>query len=121
MCFYINNNIQATEKIATRDLKAYKKLDILGGELLSPYRGKTKWVKGKLKKARGWESNPTYVIDHGFHAYSTLTIARKQTNMPIFELIIPKGSKYFKNGLEIVSNQMILKSKTPIPKVKKNG
>lgn len=121
MCFYIDANIQATEKIATRDLKAYKKLNNLQGNLVSPFRHNTKWVKGELKKARGWKPNPDYTIDNGLHAYRTLAIARRNASGLIFECIVPKGSKYFENNEQIVSNQMILKYKRAIPKVKKNG
>lgn len=121
MCFYIDIMIQNKEKIATRDLKAYKKLILLKGDLKSPYRGRTYWVKGELKRARGWKSNAEFYIDNGFHAYRTLAIARRNVGGDIFECIVPKGSKYFKNAEQIVSNQMTLKSKRPVPKVKKNG
>lgn len=113
--------IQKRAKTAKENITCYKVIKNRNTHLISPFQD-YRWYVGKLETIDKFEILESVVykglkdIDKGLHAYKSFDLTIKRlyyfTHIPeklqIHECIIPKGSKYYENGTEIVSNQMIL-------------
>lgn len=116
MCLTVRGNI----KIARKDRVVYKTLNDYNGELSSPLRG-MRYIPGKTYKRKAIKIviiHP-YIdknINEGYHAYTTLSKAKKKCRFnhsnTIYRAIIPAGSQYaISKDHEIVSNQIMIKAK----------
>jgi hypothetical protein len=115
MCF-TRKNETAFAKIAAQDIFAFK---ILTKRLCSPSRG-TQWTLGNYKTEPDFNrimEGSDYSIHKGLHCCKTLKDARyynKTTyscrDYRIFPVKIPKGSLYWENDTQIVSDTMVLTS-----------
>lgn len=104
-------------KIAKRDIRVYKALNIVGGALLSPIMGHPYQLK-VLKtatinqpEALSLLNETCYSVHKGLHTYRKREAAFAYRG-GTFHAIIPKGSQYYL-GCEgdIVSNQLIVTQK----------
>lgn len=106
MCFSTTKNAKA--KIAEKDIECYK---ILIRGIYAPCQ------KKRYKKN---ESNPNvplvkrrdgnyYMIDKGYHSYKTLGSAKASWLLgKIVRFIIPKGTRYYSNRIEYVSETIVM-------------
>ena len=111
MCFVI---VKGQEKpyIASRDIRCYKVMNRIGGNLTSlflafPYKEGVVYrrpFKIKLIKPRRFGD----IINVGYHSYRTKKRAKNHCdylhNEVVVSCIIPKGTLFFKNKFEYVSN-----------------
>ena len=110
MCFdnYLG---QDRVKIATEDIPTFKGLIINSrGEIVSPVKTSTRWKIGKLKRV--WfmqKKGSPDSIEKGIH--SAKTADRAEQYGPVYNAVIPRGSVYWENGYEYVSNKIIIVSK----------
>ena len=110
MCFFIHEDCPKALK-AEKDIKVYKVLipkNIFEKvcQLMSPYMLLV-YKPRKLYKSE-FELNRGSIFE-GLHSYLTLKRAAKSdwwTHQIIGEFIVPKGSEYYFNDTEIVSNQI---------------
>ncbi len=56
---------------------------------------------------RNLMDKPVYLIGDPLHSY----IEKGQSTFYLYSAIVPKGSLYYSNSREIVSNQLIIKRK----------
>lgn len=119
MCFNAKS-YDALATIANKDIKVYKVLGLDEGVLTSVLKDH-RWVAGTEYKEPRFEritKNWTKDLDYGFHSYRTLEIAKKNRKLwgaqsKIYEMKIPRGSLYFMNSEQIISDSMILVSNKP--------
>ena len=128
MSLYVKNG--TTMKVANKDIKVYKRLNIgRKGGLTSPYQGtpyylnkmvtaKKDFAKSIMEHNFGDNSPLTYglhayttKLTYGLHAYTTKQRAFTTVHWSyegIFEAVIPKGARYIK-GLynEILTDQLM--------------
>lgn len=108
--------------IANKNIVVYKILrKSLFAEIESPYRGFVYKLRTlystPLSVRKSLYSDKLYLIEEGFHAYTSIDKAKKEiiyfNKAAIYRCIIPKGSLYYINekNNEIVSNQLIVKRK----------
>lgn len=118
MCF----NVVSPVKRAEEDILAYKFLVSDNGKLTSPINTSRAWVAKKVKTARLDKSKLRFGrIFVGLHCYKNLEKAEMSIGWidgKIYKAIIPKGSWYYENDDQFVSNKMMIPNKTPI---RKNG
>ncbi len=121
MCFH--NSFKTTVQIAEKDIVCWKILKQSGrrdGIFYSIFQS-FEWKRNVLYRTILTTSKVAYhsiddlyipnCIEKGFHAYRNRELARGLTDFRlegVHKCIIPKGSRYFQNKEEIVSNQMIL-------------
>ncbi len=67
-------------------------------------KGDPKFSKSVLRSCNYW----ILAINKGLHSYNTKLKPYNDDGSISIECIIPKGSKYYKNGYEIVSDQLII-------------
>jgi hypothetical protein len=108
MCLQIKSKKKPKAKIAKKDIKCYKEIQInSSGIFVSPYR-KYEWTFNEIHHSDlddpHKEICPEYwIINEGFHAFRK----NKDCNA---KMIIPKGARYYKGlNKRIVSDMMILK------------
>lgn len=122
MCF--NVEIGCSERTAEKDIVCYKVMnyDSIEGTILSLYTNfeykldKVYKLNEKLKISMMQYNDP--YISHGFHSFITLSsIGRigiegigSHLSEKIFKCIIPKGSTYYSNDIDLmVSDAIIIK------------
>ena len=130
MCFYIDSKYP-NKQIAKRDITCYK---VLWNDYKSAFHFKlyklNKLYKVRIEKPYFWHD--TYLIDQGFHSYSSLKQAIKERvynvklvnycsysnrftlqKFVIVKCMIPKDSEYYYNSerREYVSNQIVIKER----------
>lgn len=116
MCFVTTSSARIA-KTARKNILAYKLLKNIsatGGS--SPFQN-LRWSVGKTVKSR-LKTKLSYNgenINEGLHCFKTKTGALnyfyyKKDKHKLVPVLIPKGSKYYENNTQIVSNQMILLS-----------
>ena len=131
MCFYVDSKYP-NKQIAKRDIICYK---VLWNDYKSAFHFKL-YKLNKLYKVRiekPYFCNDTYLIDRGFHSYSSLKKAVRERvytvnladyssgyskkfalkEFVIVKCMIPKDSKYYYNSKEkeYVSNQIVIKER----------
>ncbi len=114
MCFH-NIKVKEKAKVAKKDIKVYKWLQShWDNSLRSPIQS-TRWEVKKLGKARLLSEVRRGMVDSGFHSYKS---KRHAINIPyagdLYSFIIPKGSKYYVNKTQYVSNRMYLLTGKPL-------
>lgn len=118
--FIVNSN-NLDEKSAISDMTCYKKLYMLDVDTyVSPCIGfkyqvdKLYELGGGLKKIPFLYSN---IVEQGFHSYKpnagVIDHIGPSDNTVIVECVIPKGSKYYENNYEYVSDAIIVKVIAP--------
>jgi hypothetical protein len=114
MCFIIDPDLCSKVIIAKKDTRVYKILKLNEKNVYSPYKNFIYKPK-KLYKTDSGNIKPYYkgcyfIINEGFHAYTTLKKAIHQIDLfeIIAEFFIPKGAKYYINPDDniIVSNKI---------------
>lgn len=116
MCL-LTNNIH--KYIAEKDIVCYKIVNLRDKEIISywfefPYELNRKYTTQVLQPIFTKKDNIR--IEKGFHSYRTLGIAKDYIYYDMFNLlpeiivkcIVPKGSEYYINSKEMVSNQIII-------------
>lgn len=113
MCLSIWNKKKnfPVAQVATEDIVVYKNLHIRNKKLISPYyehRYKIKECYTVDIPVPKWDTMyQCYVIEQGLHAYRK-KYSTRGSNYLTYIAIIPKGSTYFMNRDEIVSNKLII-------------
>ena len=113
MCFHINKEKCPKALIAEKDIKVYKVLIPRVNfekvcQLMSPYMTQV-YKPRKLYKSEFGIRLQARSIYEGLHSYLTLKSAAKTDWWEVQivgEFIVPKGSEYYFNEREIVSNQI---------------
>lgn len=115
MCFSTRPSVSVA-KTATKNILAYKLLkDISPTGGSSPFHD-LKWEVGKPVKAplKTKLDYSCQSINEGLHCFKTkrgaMNYLYKRDGHKLVPVLIPKGSKYYENNTQIVSNQMILLS-----------
>ena len=115
MCFFLST-ANKKPKGAKKDLICYKTFYTQydpgsSPRYLSPYR-EFEYELNKVYRIFMWLKFPkekknlkNELINRGFHSYITLKTCYED-GYDVFKCIIPKGSKYFKNRTEYVSNRI---------------
>ena len=124
MCFYVN---KSQKQIAKKDITVYKIITMNNKSLVYHFSWKpNKTYKENLKTKEqltylkdnttsvwGYSRNLEFekVINEGFHGFihikNAIKLQRRITSFTkIVKMIIPKGSTYYRNKEEIVSNQI---------------
>lgn len=115
MCFWIEEG-KEEPMVAQEDIIVYKYLRkaVLGG-LISPL--KIKWWtfvnKFFVRRVR-ITANQFGEVHKGYHSYNTKDICWRSWDDNVYELIIPKGTKYYENSQERVSERLLIKSFKPV-------
>lgn len=115
MCFDNVNN-QKEAKIAKKSIKVYKSLQYVGDKITSPYYHNIVWKKGEIKVCNSMSKSPKsppMEINRGLHSAKTISRAKVHASA-VFEAVIPKGSLYWENDSEYVSNALKITSAKPI-------
>lgn len=112
MCFRIDPRYP-NELVAEKDLVCYKYMRKKGEYFCSPIYP-TKWLPGVLIKARGQNvlavDMPFGLIRAGIHSFKLIRHAAcdRVRDEILVECKIPKGSRYYKNATEYVSDRIII-------------
>ncbi len=108
MCFS-NSQHQKGVKIATEDIPVFKALKTNDeDELTSPVKTGTIWKIGKIKRVwfmRRW--GVPVEINRGIHSGKD-RYGASGFCAPIYNAVIPRGSIYWENKSEYVSNKLII-------------
>lgn len=110
MCYigFLNDD-SSVAKMATEDIKVWKLMDKEGDAYAAPFRMLYVYPDTRLQSSKklnvAFVDNSKIIIDEGLHAYTF----RPYWNIAgvITECYIPKGSIYFTNGTECVSQNLI--------------
>lgn len=114
MCL-LTNNIH--KYIAEKDIVCYKIVYLQGKKIISfwfdfLYELNRKYTTQVLQPIFTKKGN--ICIEKGFHSYRNLDIAKGDVwlslieSLAIVKCIVPKGSEYYINSKEMVSNQIII-------------
>ena len=105
MCFDLNKGVTEAS-IAKKDIVVFKGLDrgSTWNRLRSPYQG-TPYTIGKTKAAALKRKDVWMSINIGLHSCKSYRSARSHAPY-VFRAIIPKGSYYYENRIEYVSNKL---------------
>ena len=122
MCFR-KLRIKDTLKVAKNDIVCYKILRSVDTDLRSPFQRKFKWDNRRVKTSYLDITNSKKTISDGFHSFIEIKNASyyrrqfyslKVPECQVYKFIIPKGSKYYQNKSQYVSNKIKLALKTPV-------
>lgn len=119
MCFYNYNMTNA--KVAENDIECYKYLMTADNYLVSPFYNMT-WEEKETVEASNFDPEPRLNVEFGFHACKSIELCKhyreenEDQHLGIFKFIIPKGSLYFENPTQYLSNKIYLASKEPVEK-----
>lgn len=124
MCFTRKPYDKVRANIAKEDIFAYKWLQPAGKKwrnIMSPYRG-FPWKEGEIYVEKSFEKEleEDRFIDVGFHSLRSTTHAYQYRTLSLpedcklYKVCIPKGSYYYINDSQIVSNKCYLVSSTPV-------
>ena len=112
MCF----RRKSTMKKATKPIYAYKGLNVREGHnikeriLISPYRSDKVWKEKERCIEEEFEKKSTARdLYDGFHSCKTAEDASYHSDF-VYKFVIPKGSYYYENNTEYLSNQIYLQS-----------
>lgn len=111
MCFIVYSNKKLT---ANKNITCYKILEVVdedSGMLLSQHREYVYFLGelNKLNKKLSIDGRGYYSTIHkGFHSYRNRNTVVYSENIIIFQCTIPKGTKYYKNSMEYVSDAIII-------------
>lgn len=112
MCFIIDK--QSRSKRAKSDINCWKELEVNNVPFFKdeypPYKKNKINPIVKIKKRK--DSDETYFIKEGYHSWKTNEIAIDESwriSANIHRFIIPKGTRYFENKEEYVSETIIMK------------
>ncbi len=114
MCLLTNN---LHKYIAEKDIVCYKIVYLQGKKIISfwfdfPYELNRKYTTQVLQPIP--VPNGDIRIEKGFHSYRNLYTAKRDVwfslmeSLVIVKCIVPKGSEYYINNKEMVSNQIII-------------
>lgn len=114
MCLLTNN---LHKYIAEKDIVCYKIVYLQGKKIISfwfdfPYELNKKYTTQVLQPIFTKKGN--ILIEKGFHSYRNLYTAKGDVwfslmeSLVIVKCIVPKGSEYYINNKEMVSNQIII-------------
>lgn len=116
MCLLTNNTYKYT---AEKDIVCYKIVNLRDKEITSywfkfSYELNRKYTTQVLQPI--FTKNGDIRIEKGFHSYRNLGIAKDYIYYDMFNLlpeiivkcIVPKGSEYYINSQEMVSNKIII-------------
>jgi hypothetical protein len=115
MCFFTEDKIDA--KFAKEDIQCWKIVTRNGWNSFSGATGvRYKYIKGTQPNVslRLLRMESGFCINEGYHSYISLKIAKaelKHCKEPIDrykKFIIPKGTRYYKNETEYVSETIML-------------
>ena len=114
MCFVVSDKYP-NKLIAKKDIRCYKRMEKIGGQIYSAIKHK-KYSFGKLTKAKGTRHNAVLeiswvvFIQTGTHSYVAKSLAKyyQSPDEILVQCTIPKGSRYYKNETEYVSNRIII-------------
>jgi hypothetical protein len=111
MCFKTTRS--SLKKIAKTNIECWKYVDEINNAYSSPYRSFIYRLKKRAKKVAIKKiCHPTikeYGIYKGYHSYKSFNIAKDEWNANgIHKFIIPKGTCYYANRKEYVSETIIL-------------
>lgn len=111
MCFIVSKGKNSRSKIATKNIVCYKKSSQYWGEKKSnfnpPYYSSFQYyVNKRTPKVRLIKFSGE--INEGYHSYNNVEWVRC-SNSRVGKFIIPKGTRYFKNPYEYVSETLIFK------------
>lgn len=127
MCFIRRPYLGGVAQIATHDISAFKWLRKAGGKLESPHRTGTSWEQNIIVEASSFPRlTDTSEVHVGLHSVKTIVDAKvyfsqnlnHESNVCLYKVTIPKGSLYWENETQYVSDRMILQS---VFRVLKNG
>ena len=111
MCFFTSKS--ARVKVAKEDIVCYKCM--LKGDLSPVYpfqyrKGKITPIVALTKVWRQDFLDPFWMIGYGYHSYKTRRIAEHSgfSFHNIREFIIPKGTSYYSNRTQYVSERIIM-------------
>jgi hypothetical protein len=112
MCFETTKSAKA--KIADKDIECWKAVEIVNGQVISACQNYL-YKKGiaqptvQIEKSFMWDE---YEISYGYHSCRTLKEANTwligTNGLSIHKFIIPKGTRYYSNRTEYVSETIIL-------------
>ena len=109
MCF--NTSKLARAKIAKEDIECWKALNEINGELRSMCTD-YQYIKGKINpviKIEKVHNYYFYEIREGYHSCRTVIEAESWgCGSVVHKFIIPKGTRYYSNRTEYVSETIIL-------------
>ena len=111
MCFVTTESVKA--KIAKNDIKCWKVLfPRLGGNKYESPVESFHYHPGRKTKKVILNKVNSRIINEGYHSYITKKDAENSSLMcgskEIYKMIIPKGTRYFSNSTEYVSETIIL-------------
>lgn len=122
MCF--RNLAQTKAKIAEEDIECYKFLEERQSGLISPFYGDFHWLEKEVITAINFKKEVEEVLmdlNHGFHSSKTLNNCIRyreneehSTSCAIYKFIIPKGTLYFENHTQYLSEKIYLASKEAV-------
>ena len=117
MCYIGHlNDESSVAKMATEDIKVWKVMSKVGDCFLAPHRHNYTYpdIRLQVSNQLGVKINyflDTIFIEEGLHSYSSLYSYLNRIGnadeIVITECYIPKGSVYFTNGRECVSQNLI--------------
>ena len=114
MCFRIDLEYP-NELVVENDILCYKHMYKVGKYFCSPVYP-TKWLPGVLIKARGRSKRRVLAvgkdntIEAGIHSYNIKSVANihRKYGEIIAQCKIPKGSRYYANDHQYVSDRIII-------------
>jgi hypothetical protein len=113
MCFTIDNWESPGPKVAQKDIVCYKILNRRYSPHYYPFRYKWNKLNERIDLKITWGN----MISEGYHSYKKLKVIPGYDNnsqvpsakFRIYKMIIPKGTLYYENEKEYVSETIILK------------
>ena len=101
-------------KVAEKNIICYKRVNTHKAGYVTSFLISFPYKFGKLYTENNWESTKNDVISagvaiFGFHSYKKNEPVRKSIKQTV-RCIIPKGSEYYENKSEYISNSIIVKS-----------
>lgn len=115
MCFDVTDRQRHRAK---KDIICYKVMSTHNGLIGSPYYNRGVWEELEIRET-SLDKKAFKSINSGFHSHQSKVFAKAwkyvhfegDRNYKIFTFIIPKGSYYYQNDEQYVSNRIYLKSK----------
>lgn len=107
MCFTIDRDYNfGEEQLAHEDIECYKALDVYEHVIKSPYQ-EVEYEMNVLYKAGLDFPDDEGAISEGLHSCKTIRECFEHSGHA-FSAIIPKGSKYYENATQYVSDQLMV-------------
>lgn len=109
MCFIV----KGIRQIAKKDIVVFKRGFEHGDFMMSQYYGFTYVLKELNRKIELPDKKYGYEINKGYHSYNNVP-STTYTSLHAFKCIIPKGTIYYENDNERVSENIIIVKKVNI-------